>query len=168
MEVDVRVRDDLAAVFEDRITAEAAVDELHQAGLLDEDVQLVPHTPAEHIVYEHDPDAAVTSGVVTGAVIGGLLGAIISVLLLVAVPVDAPGTIELIGLLGGALVGGYLGGFIGLAVEQRVMETQHDWEQVPVPSDGWLLVISDHGRRRRAIDVLSRHGTVLEPPRHTA
>lgn len=164
----MRVRDDLAAVFQDRVSAEAAVDELHRHGLLDEDVHLVPHTPAEHIVYEHDPGATVTSGVVTGAVIGGLLGAIVTVLLLTAVPVDAPGTIELIGLLGGALVGGYLGGFIGLAVEQRVIETQHDWEQVAVPADGWLLVISDHGRRRRATDVLSRHGKVVESPRHTA
>jgi len=152
----------LVAVFDDRLAAERAVDQLIQAGFSADQVgYALRGSDVAHggmisdAVGAKDRKGAVT-GAVTGAVAGGLTAAAVTALIPGVGPVLAAGTLAmLIGYAGaGAAIGGIFGALTGLGVseaEARYFETAFN--------EGKAIVAVKPGTRAsEAAELLRRAG----------
>jgi hypothetical protein len=117
----------LVAIFDDRLAAERAVDELMQSGFTADQVGYVLRGEdvarggmITDTVGAKDGKGAVT-GAVTGAVAGGLTAAVVTALIPGVGPILAAGTLAmLVGYAGaGAAIGGIFGAMTGLGVSEE-------------------------------------------------
>ena len=164
------IEEHLGAVFADRASAEAAVEDLRQLGLADEHLGVAVHQPDDH-VFEEDPGAAVVHGIEKGIVIGAPLGAIAGItllsLLVPGVGILGVGGILAAGGISGAIAGTYLGALLGLSAEEHVVDEELDWERVRLQPGQVLIVVAEHGHREDVGAALQAHGGhIIEKPRH--
>lgn len=117
----------VVGVFDDRNAAEAALDELHQAGFAREDLgfalrgsDVARGGMITDAVGAKDSSGAI-EGATTGAIAGGIIGAIAALIIPGVGPVMAAGALATaLGFAGaGAAVGGILGAMTGLGVSQE-------------------------------------------------
>ncbi len=159
------VHDHVAAVFADRETAEAAIDELREIGLGSDRMGVAIHS-SDHTVFENDEEADLLRDAEVGAGVGAALGFAAGMLLFaIAVPgvglLGAGGTLAL-GAAGG-FGGSMLGTILGVAVGSEEFD-EHRTLAEPRLQPGEVLVVAcahDHGSSVEA--VLQRHGGRLLP-----
>jgi len=152
----------VVGVFEDRLAAEEAVDELEHSGFSKDEVGFAIRG-ADAVEGGMITDASGTkdkqgalSGAATGAVAGGVLGALAAVLIPGVGPVLAAGILaSALGFAGaGAAVGGILGAMTGLGVSQD--EALYYEEQF---NSGKAIVTVRAGDfADKAVTILRRHG----------
>lgn len=152
----------LGAVFDDRTSAESAVEALLAAGLAEEHLGIAVHHPDESVVFDEDVDHDVAAGMETGIAVGAPLGAIGGMAFL-ALAVPGVGTIGVAGALAaGAVVGGLagtvIGAFLGLEAEEPLLDEEWHWERVTLEPGEVLVVVAGHGHPVDVADILVDHG----------
>lgn len=152
--------DHIAAVFDDRTSAQAAVDDLRQLGLGSERLGLAVREGAER-AFERDADSDVLHGTevgaAAGAAIGFLAGLSIAAIALVPGGVVGLGGILALGVPTG-LGGAVLGGLLGDAVAERAFDEREELAAVPLEPGQVLVAACSHGHPETVETVLERHG----------
>jgi hypothetical protein len=155
--------DHVAAVFADRDTARAAVDDLQQLGLGSDRLGLAVRAGADR-AFERDAETDVIRdteiGMAAGAVLGFLAGLSVAAIALVPGGVVGLGGILALGIptgLGGAMIGGFLGD----AVADRSFTERAELDDVPLEPGQVLVAACSHGHVGAVEDVMERHGGQL-------
>lgn len=162
--------DHLGAVFPDRASAEAAVDELRRLGLADAHLGIAVRQPDDH-VFEEDPEAAVLDGIEKGIILGAPVGAVAGIALM-SLLVPGAGILGVGGLLAaggipGAIAGTYFGALLGLSAEEHLVDEELDWERVRLEPGQVLLVVAEHAHREDVAEALrGRGGRIIHTPSH--
>ena len=170
-------RDELVvALFRDRTDAEAAINELLNAGFSNGDIGVAMRDRSAQgdLIEDTGTKAAAgaTTGVLSGGAIGGVVGALIGTgaLLIPGIgPVVAGGLLaSWFGVAGGTAVagagigaatGGLLGGLIGAGIpEEEAKHFERGFNE-----GGTIVTVATHGRRAEAVDALRRHDADLGP-----
>lgn len=158
--VDHDKHDHVAAVFDTRGEAEAAVDELRAIGLGSEHLGVAVRGPA-HAAFEYDEQRDLASNATVGAATGASLGALAG-MALAALVVPGFGVIGLGGMLAVGVAGGWgggmVGGYLGIATADREFEEHRELGDTPLGPDQVLVVVCAHGRRDEIVQVMGRHG----------
>jgi hypothetical protein len=148
--------DHIAAVFPDRVHAEAAVEDLLAIGLGSEHLGLAVRTD-EPVVFEHDTEAErVRSSVATaaiGAPVGLLAGLGLAALVVPGIAVG--GFLALAGV--GAGWGAMLGGFLGLTLDDRANREHDRLEWTPLAPGEVLVAVCSHGRDTEVTSIMRQH-----------
>jgi hypothetical protein len=160
----------LGAVFDDRATAEAAVEDLRRSGLADIHLGVAVHQPDTY-VFEKEAERGMAHGFERGIAIGAPIGAIAGMTVM-ALTVPGLGTLGLAGILAaggisGALAGGFWGAYLGLKAGGHVMEEEWDWERFPLRPGQVMVVVDQHGHPGDVKRILQRHsGHLITKPAH--
>lgn len=160
----------LGAVFDDRSSAEAAVDDLRRHGLADEHLGVAVRQTDSH-VFEEDSGTEVARGLERGIVLGAPIGAVAGITVL-ALFTSGLGVLGVGGVLAaggvtGGLAGGFWGGYLGLRSEGHVLEEEVDWDRVPLDPGQVLVVVAGHGHPQKVTEILRRHdGEIVTKPPH--
>jgi hypothetical protein len=168
---DLTGRTTIAAVFDDRADAQAAIDELRAAGFTADQIgaALRDRTDAGELVAEPGPDAV--EGAVEGALGGGLLGGatgflvgLVGALLIPGIgPIVAAGTLaSALGVATGAAVAGAglgaaAGGIAGALASLGVPEEEARYFETELRQGGMLVTVRTGGRMDEALNILERH-----------
>ncbi len=159
----------VAAVFDDRSAAEAAVDELRALGIADEHLGVAVHDPDQRIFeddVEHDEIVAIAKGAAVGVPIAVLAG-----MATAAVALPGIGSVAAAGLLAAAgaasaPVGAFVGGLVGVASADSELEERRAWEEHHLRPGDTLVVARSHDRPNLVRDVLEKHGGTYVEHRH--
>ena len=152
----------LVAVFEDRLAAEKAVDELMQAGFT-----------ADHVGFAIRGSDAVQGGMITdtqgakdgrgalagmatGAGLGALLGATAALLIPGIGPVVAGGVLAMA--FGGAVAGTAVGGIFGAMTGLGVSEEEAKFYEQEFASGRAIVAVKAGPRAAEVAGILRRHG----------
>jgi hypothetical protein len=153
----------LVGVFQDRIKAEEALNELHRAGFTEEETGYIIRgrkDPADDdSVIENDSELEEEStggGVLTGASIGGVLGAAATGLIPGVGPVIAAGALA--GIIGGAAAGGVAGGVIGTLMGIGVPEDEARIYEEEFNAGRPIITVQAGDRKAEAWKILQQHG----------
>ena len=159
----------IVGIFDDHQEAARAVEALHGAGFLDDQIgfvrrsgETVSGTTQINTTGTNAPHAG---GVGTGAVIGGLVGAAAALLIPGVGPVIAGGVLvhtfgataagaAVVGALGGAVAGGLIGGLTDMGVPED--EARYADEQFRAGRT--IVTVQAAGRRDEAKAILARFG----------
>ncbi len=150
----------VVGVFEDRRSAEKAVEELHRAGFHNDQIGVVVRDgeAADQPVVEADVHAE--EGAAVGAVTGGVLGTLLGV----GIALSLPGVGSLLaagilaGVLGGATVGITSGGLIGALIGMGVSEEEAQHYEREFHSGRTLVTVHADGRHAEAAAILAHCG----------
>lgn len=152
----------LIALFEDRLAAERAVDELEQQGFSGDEIGFAIRG-ADAVRGGMITDAVGTkdgTGAVKGAVTGGAVGALLAAAATLAIPgvgpVVAGGVLSTIFgfAAAGAATGGILGALAGLGLsEEEAQFYEHEFQ-----SGRALVMVRSGTRAAEAGEILRRHG----------
>ena len=157
---DEPVHQHVAAVFADRASAEAAVEELRDLGLGSDHLGVAVHGP-EHTAFERDEATLVakdaTAGVAVGASAGLLAGIALSALVFPGFAVLGLGGLFAIGA-GTSFGGAMLGGYLGVASADRAFRSHDELRQTPLQPGEVLIAVLAHGRRDEEEAIMRRHG----------
>lgn len=160
----------IGAVFADRPTAEAAVEDLRGSGLADEHLGVAVHE-SDRYVFEEDAETEVAHGLEKGTALGAPLGAVAGMTVL-AVAIPGIGTLGVGGILAagaitGALAGGFWGAYLGLTSQEHVLEEEWDWERIRLQPGEVIVVVDQHGHPDDVRETFGRHGgKLVEKPEH--
>jgi hypothetical protein len=158
----------VVGVFENRVDAERAVDELRGLGFGDEQLGFAMRelgggtAPSRDessqalAEEEHETGREAAKGVVTGGVVGGVLGALATGLIPGIGPVLAAGLLA--GILGGAAVGAAAGGLIGSLVSLGIPEEEARYYQREFENGRAVVTVNAGPRADAASEVLRRRG----------
>lgn len=163
-EIEAHARHDhIAAVFDDREAARAAVDELRSMGLGSDRMGVALREGAAQ-VYERDAEQEMIRdtgrGMAIGAAIGLLAGMSVAAIVLVPGGFVMVGGLLAIGVplaAGGAM----LGGFAGEALAERAFTEREDLSAVQLGAGQQLVAVCGHGHRETVEALLERHGGEL-------
>jgi len=152
----------VVGVFQDRLHANQAVAELHEAGFDQSQIGVaVRHSEglADDVVTEKETHA--TSGAVTGALTGLGLGALAGLGVLAGVipvvgPAIAAGTLGVI--LSNAAAGAGIAGLVGALVGAGIPEHEAEYYQQEFEAGHAIVTVNAGDRATAAADVLRRHG----------
>ena len=170
---DLSGRTTVAAIFQDRLDGEAAIDSLRAAGFTSDQigVALRDRTEAGELVNVSEENAM--GGAVSGALGGGLLGGVagflvglVGALLIPGVgPVVAAGALATaLGAAGGTAVAGAgigaaAGGLVGALSGLGVPEEEATYFETGFRAGGMLVTVRTDGRASEALSILERnHG----------
>ena len=153
----------MVATFRGRAAAEAAIHDLRELGLADEQIGVaIPDpvtnelTDAQDIV-GHDELAGAARGFFLGAPIGSLAGIALSLLV-----VGGVGTLGLGGILALAGVGAFwgmvLGAEAGLIARVRHDEEETRWSEIPLGPDDILVAVSAGTWSAEVRDIIIHRG----------
>lgn len=156
----------VVGMFDDRDTAERAVQDLIDAGFDRNRVSLVAADPGGKIYRQHvDEEGSLASegaatGLTSGAVVGGILGLLVGAgLIFVPAGVIAAGPIA--GLIAGGAAGAATGGILGGLVGMGIPEEHADAYAEGVRRGGTIVTIqADDDKAQQAHDLLDRDGAV--------
>lgn len=155
--------DHVAAVFADRESAQAAVDDLRRLGLGSDRLGLAIREGADR-AFEREAGTDVIRdtevGMAAGAVVGFLAGLSIAAVALVPGGVVGLGGILALGVPSG-LGGAMLGGFLGDAVAERSFTEREELDDVPLEPGQVLVAACSHGHAGTVEEVMERHGGQL-------
>ena len=155
-------RTTLVGVFEDRLAAERAVDELEQSGFSADQVGFAirgADVAAGGMITDEEgaKDArGAVAGAATGAGVGAVLGAAAALLIPGVGPVIAGGVLAMAfgGAIAGTAIGGIFGAMTGLGVsEDEARLYQREFEQGKA-----LVAVKAGPRAADAAQILRRHG----------
>jgi hypothetical protein len=154
--------DHIAAVFADRIHAEAAVAELRGLGLGSEHLGVAAHS-SDTVVFEHDADHEMLHDVEVGASVGIPIGFLAGIALAtLAIPGFAVGGIlALAGV--GAGWGAFLGSYIGIGVGDPAATEHEDIELTALKPGEVLVVACSHGHADAVRNTMQRHQGTIRP-----
>jgi len=157
----------VVGVFDDRIQADRAVDELRRAGFRDDQIGVAMRYDSATATMGDAADAADTgdseagTGAITGVVAGLGLGAlaglgVLSGVIPVIGPAIAGGTLGII--LSNAAVGAGVGGLVGALVGAGVPEDEAHYYQDEFESGRTIATVHADGRADEARTILRRYG----------
>jgi hypothetical protein len=152
----------VVGVFEDRLEAEKAVDELEQAEFRDEDIGFVIRgsdvmrggmiTDAQGT---KDRKGALT-GMAVGGTVGAMLGAAAAIMVPGVGPVLAGGILA--SAFGGAIAGVATGGILGAMIGLGVSEEEAQFYEREFHEGRAIVAVRAGGRAAEAGEILRRHG----------
>ncbi|CAN5509508.1 hypothetical protein BH09PLA1_BH09PLA1_28020 [soil metagenome] len=152
----------MVGIFDDRLEAEHAIDELMQAGFKADQVGLVIRGSdavrggvITDAVGAKDGKGAVT-GAVTGAVAGGLTAAAVTALIPGVGPVLAAGMLAMF--FGYAAAGAAIGGIFGAMTGLGVSEEEARYYEKAFNEGKALVAVKPGTRASEAAQILRRHG----------
>lgn len=152
--------DHVAAVFDDRSAAQAAVAELRDVGIDDERIGLALRDGSER-AFERDAETeeahSAEIGTAAGAAIGFLTGMSIAALTLVPGGLIGLGGILAVGA-GTSLGGAMLGGYTGVALGNRAYDERVEFMDVPLEPGQTLVAVCSHGDPVSVETIMERHG----------
>ncbi|MBN2624971.1 MAG: hypothetical protein JXA83_16445 [Acidimicrobiales bacterium] len=152
--------DHVAAIFDARSAAQAAVDEL---GLGDDQLGVAVREGAPR-AFERDAESELEHdagiGTAAGAAIGFLAGMSIAAIALVPGGVLGLGGILAAGA-GSGLGGAMLGGYLGIGHDNRAFDERDELSSVPLEPGQVLVVVCSHGHATAVETLLERHGGEL-------
>ena len=153
-------RSTVVGVFEDRILAEHALDNLHQAGFSDDAIGFVVRdlatTDVNSVTIQRETAAGAATGAVGGGVVGGLLGAAAALLIPGLGPALAGGILAVT--LGGAALGAVAGSFAGALTGFGVPEEEAIYYQNELEMGRTIITVKAHERYQEASEILRRNG----------
>ena len=150
-------------VFANRVAADAALEELHQAGFAadqlgfvvrDRDVSgrtLPPAASGELNLVQ-----STGAGAMGGGLIGGIAGAAVSLLIPGLGPALAGGM--LLATLGGAAMGAVAGGFVGSLIRMGIPEEEAHRYQDLLTDGHSIVTVQAPERYEEALKILAQHG----------
>lgn len=153
----------VVGVFRDRLKAEGALNELHEAGFSEEQTGFVirgkrdPGDDESPIENDSELEEGSTGGgALAGGTIGGIVGAAATGLIPGVGPVIAAGALA--GILGGAAAGGVAGGVIGTLTGIGVPEDEAKIYEEEFNAGHPLITVDAGDRREEAWKILQQHG----------
>lgn len=159
------IHDHIAAVFPDRESAEAAIDDLRELGLGSEHLGLAIHQ-SDTVMFERDEERDMFRDVEAGVGAGSALG-FIGGMLLFAIAVPGAGTLGVAGIaaLGaaGAFGGAMLGGFAGVAVGSEEFDEHQRLREIRLQPGEVMVVACAHEHGAQVEGAMQRHGGRLQP-----
>ena len=149
----------LMGVFSDLRDAEAAVADLRDLGLMDEDIGLIIPEPGAHQGLEGETRAieelrATAKGMAFAAPIGSLAGMGVVAFAVAGAPTLA---VAVVGGAVGALWGMFFGAVGGFSARVRMDDDEDLWYEVPMKTGEILLVAHVREKANEAHEVLHRH-----------
>lgn len=157
-----RTRTVLVAVFDDRMEAERAVDELEQVGFSHHDIgfalrgsDVVRGGMVTDAVGTKD-DRGALKGVVTGGVVGGLIGAAAALIIPGVGPVLAAGVLATS--LGYAGAGMAIGGILGAMTGAGLSEDEARYYEKQFHAGKAIVTVDPRGREPEVTEILRKHG----------
>lgn len=158
--------DHIGAIFANRHSAEAAIDDLREIGLGSEHLGTAIRN-RDRVVFEHDEAEDflhdVEAGTGTGTVIGLIGGMLIFSLALPGIGTLGAGGILALGAATG-IGGAMLGGYAGVAAASRDLDEHQRLSHTPLAPDEVLVVACSHDHPKLVENALQRHGGQLLPP----
>lgn len=152
----------MIGIFDDRLAAEQAVDELIQCGFTKDQVGYVLRGSdvarggmITDTVGAKDSKGAVT-GAVTGAVAGGLTAAAVTALIPGVGPILAAGTLAMF--FGYAAAGAAIGGIFGALTGLGISEDEARYYEKAFNEGKALVAVKPGTRATEAAQILRRHG----------
>jgi hypothetical protein len=157
----------IVGVFDDRLQADRAVDELRRAGFRDDQIGVAMRHDVGEIAVADAPDAAdaagtsagtgAITGVLTGLGLGALAGlGVLSGVIPVIGPAIAGGTLGVI--LSNAAVGAGVGGLVGALVGAGVPEDEAQYYQDEFEAGRTIVTVRADGRADEAMAIFRRYG----------
>lgn len=159
--------DHVAAVFDGRQVAQAAVDELRRYGL-GTDRLGVAVRQGETLAFERDAENELVHegelGMAAGAAGGFLTGMTVAAVALVPGGLLGLGGILAIGA-GVSIPGAMLGGYLGMSARRRAFDEREELAEVHLEPDQVLVAVCSHGHHTTVENILRQHGgeLVLRP-----
>lgn len=153
----------IVGVFEDRVNAEEALNELHAAGFSEDETGFIirgtkapgdDSSPIENDAMMEEKNTG--EGILTGGALGGVLGAAATGLIPGVGPVIAAGALA--GILGGAAAGGVAGGVVGTLMGVGVPEDQAKFYEDEFNAGRPLITVQADGRSDKAWTIMQQHG----------
>ena len=154
----------VVGVFDDRATAEAAMDELRHAGCAAENIGFVSR--GESGTANETPTAReenqAENAAVTGAVAGGALGAVAGAAAVALIPGIGPVLAGglLLGAFGGAAAGAAVGTFLGPFVSMGLSEEEARTYEQEFNMGRTVVTVRAGDRFEQAADLLRRYGAI--------
>jgi hypothetical protein len=156
-------RSTVVGVFEDRIHANKAINELHQAGFTQSQIGVVMrHTEGgDDLAAAPEHDSHATAGALTGALTGLGLGALAGLGVLAGVipvvgPAIAAGTLGVV--LSNAAAGAGIAGLLGALVGAGIPEHEAKFYQGELEAGRSIITIHAESRADEASTILRRCG----------
>jgi hypothetical protein len=151
--------DHVAAVFADRVSAEAAIDDLREVGLGSEHLGVAIHH-SDRVVFERDEEQDMFDDVEAGVGAGAALG-FVGGMLLFAIAVPGVGTLGAGGIaalgaatgFGGAMLGGF-----GVAAASEELDEHQRLRETRLQPGEVLVVACAHAHAAQVEGALQRHG----------
>ncbi len=150
-------------VFADRVTADAALDELRKAGFAADQLGFVvrnrdvaERTAVPVGVSELKLMPGTGAGAMGGGLIGGIAGAAVSLLIPGFGPALAGGM--LLATLGGATMGAFAGGFVGSLIHIGIPEKEAHRYQDLLTDGHSIVTVRAPERYEEALKILAQHG----------
>ena len=150
-------------VFTERAAADAALDELREAGFpadqlgfVVRDREATERTTMPTDITEMKSIPATATGAMGGGLIGGIAGAAASLLIPGIGPALAGGI--LFATLGGAAMGAFAGGFVGSLVHMGIPEEEAHRYQDLLTSGHTIVTVYAPDRYEEALKILGQHG----------
>jgi hypothetical protein len=156
----------VGALFPNREAAKAAVTDLRDAGLGDEELATAEWLDGRYVIASHagrKMGHGVWIGAVVGAVVGGLLGAL-------ATGLFWPEASMVTALIAGGsflgVTGAVLGAYFGLIRHRQQLWHEEDWAHLEV-EQGQVLMVLDAGQKSDIVrEIFDRHGGRRVEPVH--
>jgi hypothetical protein len=152
----------VVGVFDDRLEAERAVDELEQSGFTSEDIgfalrgsDVVSGGMVTDAIGTKD-DTGAAAGAVTGGVLGGILGAAAALILPGVGPILAGGILATG--LGYAAAGVAVGGILGAMTGAGLTEEEAAFYDKEFRNGRAIVTVRSHDREAQAVSILRKHG----------
>ncbi|MEX2393587.1 MAG: hypothetical protein WD826_03800 [Actinomycetota bacterium] len=160
---------EIGAVFPNRHEAEAAVDELYDAGVADDHLWRSVRS-CRRMVLDDDMDRMVFRSIAHWIAICLPLGALAGVALAYLGQTSAGEAVTPIamvaGAFGGFMAGIFFGAVAGVTRMDRVLYGHDRWTDVPLVADEMLVVTHTHGRDDLVKEVFTEHhGHLVDTPR---
>lgn len=165
--------DVVLGIFNQRVGAEAAIDQLNKEGFSSQEMSIVLKDVDQAAQIQNNTGASVVEGATEGAVTGGVVGGIAGLLigigaitlpgiggLLVAGPLAAAlgltgaAATTVSGATTGAIAGGLLGSLVGLGIPQEEAVIYEE----EIKAGGILLAVPTRGNSSKVSDILTNHG----------
>ena len=153
----------LVGIFRDRVKAEGALNELHEAGFTEEQTGFVirgkrdPGDDESPIENDSDLEKSSTGGgILAGSTVGGVIGAVATGLIPGVGPVIAAGILA--GVVGGAAAGGVAGGVIGTLKGIGIPDDEAKIYEEEFNAGHPLITVDAGDRREEAWKILQQHG----------
>jgi len=163
-------RTTVVGVFEDRVLAERALDDLHRAGFSDDDIGFVVRdlttTEANPDMIQRETAAGAATGAVGGGVVGGLLGAAAALLIPGLGPALAGGILAVT--LGGAALGAVAGSFAGALMGFGIPEEEAIYYQNELEMGRIIVTVKAGEHHQEALEILRHNGAYDADTRNSA
>jgi hypothetical protein len=160
----------IVGVFEDRLHANKAITELHEAGFTDKHIGVaMKHSEgvADHAASETHAGSGALTGALTGLGLGALAGlGVLAGVIPVVGPAIAAGTLGVV--LSNAAAGAGIAGLVGALVGAGIPEHEAKYYQGELEAGRTIVTVDAGGRSAEVAAILSRCGSYDQSTRGAA